>query len=82
MEYEAVYYHPDAEYLMGRLQSELPRALHALAEKGHSPGPGPSRVIKFTAPALHYPGTADALFVFSQLRVPAFFARNRNGRIV
>ncbi len=53
MEYEAVYYHPDAEYLMGRLQSELPRALHALAEKGHSPGPGPSRVIKFTAPALH-----------------------------
>ncbi|MHB0991467.1 MAG: hypothetical protein ACYC3O_09670 [Burkholderiales bacterium] len=53
VEYEAVYYHPDAECLMGRLQSELPRALHALAEKSHSPGPGPSRVIKFTAPALH-----------------------------
>ena len=49
--YEAVYYHPDAENLMTRLQAELPRALHALADKTHYDGP--SRVIKFPAPGVH-----------------------------
>ena len=48
--YDAVYYHPDAENLMTRLQGELPRALQALADKTHYDGP--SRVIKFPAPSL------------------------------
>ncbi|HET9113435.1 MAG TPA: hypothetical protein VFN66_06160 [Burkholderiales bacterium] len=49
--YDAVYYHPDAETLMLRLQVELPRALLALADK--TPYDGPSRVIKFPAPGVH-----------------------------
>lgn len=38
--YEAIYYYPAAEATMGRLQSEFPRALQAVAEKEKSDGPG------------------------------------------
>ena len=46
--YEAVYYHAEAENLMLRLQAELPRALHALADKTQLDGP--ARVLKFPVP--------------------------------
>lgn len=38
--YESVYYHPAAADTMRRLQSEFPRALQALSEKGKAEGPG------------------------------------------
>lgn len=46
--YRAVYYQPDAEKLMARLQVELHRALTSLAAKAHFDGP--VRVLKFPAP--------------------------------
>ncbi len=45
VQYEAVYYHPDAALMMSRLQSELPRALQELAKKSRVEGP--ARVIQF-----------------------------------
>ena len=46
--YQAIYYRPDAEQLMTRLQAELPRALHDLDAKGRFDGS--ARVLKFPAP--------------------------------
>ena len=46
--YQAIYYRPDAEQLMTRLQAELPRALNDLAAKGRFDGS--ARVLKFPAP--------------------------------
>ena len=46
--YEAVYYEAAAADLMGRLQAELPRALHELAARGHIDGT--AKVLKFPAP--------------------------------
>jgi len=48
VEYEAVYYQPDAAALMRRLQAEFPRALQALSEKERPDGL--ARVLKFPAP--------------------------------
>jgi len=47
--YRAVYYRQDASQIMSRLQAELPRALKALAEKGHFDEP--AKVLKFPAPS-------------------------------
>lgn len=38
--YETVFYHPEAEVAMKRLQSEFPHALQAVAEKEKTEGPG------------------------------------------
>lgn len=46
--YQAVYYEAAAADLMGRLQAELPRALHELAARGHIDGS--AKVLKFPAP--------------------------------
>lgn len=46
--YQAVYYTPEAEQLMARLQAELPRALNELAAKGRFDGP--AKVLKFAVP--------------------------------
>ncbi len=46
--YRSVYYRPDATQLMVRLQTELPRALHLLANKGAFGHP--AKVLKFPAP--------------------------------
>lgn len=46
--YQAVYYRPESEQLMARLQAELPRALNDLAAKGRVAGA--ARVLKFPAP--------------------------------
>lgn len=45
VEYEAVYYRPDAPSIMTRLQAELPRALQELAKKSRVGGP--ARVLQF-----------------------------------
>jgi hypothetical protein len=45
VEYEAVYYRPDAASIMSRLQAELPRALLELAKKSRVDGP--ARVLQF-----------------------------------
>jgi len=47
VQYEAVYYRPDVELLMSRLQAELPRALQELVKKSRLDGP--ARVLKFPA---------------------------------
>jgi len=49
VQYEAVYYHAEAEKIMSRLQAEFPRALQELAKKSRLEGP--ATVLKFPAPA-------------------------------
>jgi len=43
--YEAVIYHPDGYATMSRLMNELPKALHALANRERVDGP--ARILKF-----------------------------------
>lgn len=43
--YQAVYYQPDSEFLMSRLQAEFPRALRIMAAREHPDNPG--KVLKF-----------------------------------
>lgn len=45
--YQAVYYQPDTEFLMSRLQAEFPRALRAMTARDHLDSP--AKVLKFPA---------------------------------